>query len=150
MEKSGRGALLRRNVTQDEVGNVPYMYFSIWHQKPMVNGYSDIVPEDFYKIMLPINDFPDAESFKLMQQYKVRYVLWRMPTYNAESRAVLEARFPPFMKYLKPIVAGEELPAEGERVEVVDGAGHAVQSDRPLELVRLTRPPNNAPQQEPR
>ena len=80
------------------------MLNSTFHWQPMVNGYSDIVPEDFYKIMLPINDFPDAESFKLMQQYRVRYVLWRMPTYNAESRAVLEARFPPFMKYLKPIV----------------------------------------------
>jgi len=85
------------------------MLMSAYHWQPMVNGYSDIVPDDFYTIMLPINAFPDAESFAIMKQYKVRYVVWRMNTYDAESRARLDARFPPFMRYLKPIVQDEDV-----------------------------------------
>lgn len=80
------------------------MLNSTYHWQPLVNGYSDIVPDDFYKIMLPINFFPNDESFRIMKQYGVKYVLWRINTYNAESRAVLESRFPPFRRYLKPLV----------------------------------------------
>ena len=85
------------------------MLNSTYHWQPLVNGYSDIVPDDFYKIMLPINYFPDDGSFKLMAQYHVRYVLWRIDTYNAESRKTLESRFPPFAKYLKPIVTSGDV-----------------------------------------
>lgn len=80
------------------------MLNSTYHWQPLVNGYSDIVPDDFYKIMLPINFFPNDESFRIMKQYGVKYVLWRINTYNAESRAVLESRFPSFQQYLKPLV----------------------------------------------
>ena len=85
------------------------MLMSAFHLQPLVNGYSDVIPPDFYDIALPINAFPSEESFQIMQKYGVRYVVWRIDTYDTSSRATLEARFPPFMKYLKPIVQDEDV-----------------------------------------
>lgn len=88
----------------DRHNHTEAMLSSTYNWQPLVNGYSDVTPEDFFSIMLPINGFPNAESFEIMRKHDVRYVVWRINTYNPESRARLEARFPPFMKYLKPIV----------------------------------------------
>lgn len=96
-------------VSDDVHSHTKAMLMSAYHWQPMVNGYSDIVPDDFYKIMLPINDFPDANSFAIMKKYGVRYVVWRMNTYGDESRARLQARFPPFTSYLKPLVQDDDV-----------------------------------------
>lgn len=85
------------------------MLMSTYNWQPLVNGYSDVIPDDFYKILLPINEFPSTDSFAIMKNYNVRYVVWRIDTYNAESHARLEARFPPFMPYLKPIVQDKDV-----------------------------------------
>lgn len=85
------------------------MLLSTYHWQPMVNGYSDVIPSDMYDIMLPINGFPDADSFKIMQARQVKYVLWDLRTYNAESRAALMARFPAYAQHLKAIVHDDDV-----------------------------------------
>jgi hypothetical protein len=58
----------------DEVGNLPYMYFSVWHWARLVNGYSGFIPEsyaDFHSRMLL---FPDDTSIAELRRRGVTYV----------------------------------------------------------------------------
>ncbi len=81
-----------------------YMFRSMWHWQPLVNGYSDYIPPDFREIMVPINGFPDAASFRILEERNVRYVTFDMETYGPEARAVLMSRFPAYRAYLRPLV----------------------------------------------
>ncbi len=73
-----------------------YMFASIWHWQPLINGYSDFIPQDFRDMAIPINGFPDPESFRILQAHKARYVVIHLDTYgDVEKRGVLLARFPP-------------------------------------------------------
>lgn len=85
------------------------MLWSMFHWQPLVNGYSDVVPEDFEEIALPINAFPDENSFAIMARYGVKYVVWHVDTYDSESFARLSARFPPFDRHLKPIIKDRDI-----------------------------------------
>lgn len=81
------------------------MFWSIFHWQPLVNGYSDVIPEDFREIAVPINGFPDAPSFEIMRTHGVRYVVWHMDaaSYDPQARAKVLARFPAYVPYLRPL-----------------------------------------------
>ena len=66
--------LLETPLPNDEVFNIPYMYFSTWHFAKMVNGYSGFVPgsyRDFFKEMV---FFPDTRSIAALRRRGVTYV----------------------------------------------------------------------------
>lgn len=86
-----------------------YMFRSMWHWRPLVNGYSDHIPPDFRALMVPINGFPDAASFRILRERDVRYVTLDMETYGPEAQAVLLARFPPYRAYLRPLIEDGEV-----------------------------------------
>ena len=81
-----------------------YMFDSMWHWQPLINGYSDFIPPDFQEMAIPINDFPDPKSFGILRAHQARYVVIHLDTYGDASRRTLLARFPPYMEYLRPIV----------------------------------------------
>ena len=86
----------------DEHQHARYMFWSMWHWQPLVNGYSDYIPPDFYEIAAPINYFPDPESFRIMKARAVRYVVVHLDTYSeGPIRDAMLARFPPYEKYLR-------------------------------------------------
>ena len=102
-----RGTLLEfpfPYVSSDFHNHAQWMFWSAYHWQPLVNGYSDLIPPDFYDIALPINAFPSAESFALARARHVRYVLWHIDRYDEAGRAVLADRLGPFAPYLRPIV----------------------------------------------
>jgi hypothetical protein len=80
------------------------MYWSTYHWLPLVNGYSDIIPADFDQMALPINAFPDPESFAIMKARHVRYVLWHVEDYQSAGQDVLRTRIARYAPYLRPIV----------------------------------------------
>ena len=81
------------------------MFWSMWHWQPLVNGYSDFIPEDFRRIASPINGFPDPESFAILRERNVRYVVLHLETYTAgEIRQRMLDRFPPYAEFVRPIV----------------------------------------------
>jgi hypothetical protein len=80
------------------------MFWSMWHWRPLVNGYSDYIPEDFRRIAVPINGFPDPASFAILQERNVRYVVLHLETYNPEARKVMLDRVPPYADYVRPVV----------------------------------------------
>ena len=81
------------------------MFWSMWHWRPLVNGYSDFIPEDFRRIATPINSFPDPASFEILKARHVRYVVLHLETYTAgEIRQRMLDRFPPYAEYVRPLV----------------------------------------------
>lgn len=84
--------------------HVEHMFWSMWHWQPLVNGYSDFIPEDIRALAVPINGFPDAGSFRLLRERGVKYVAIDWRTYNEGAAAVMRARFPPYAQHLRPLV----------------------------------------------
>lgn len=84
--------------------HVEQMFWSMWHWQPLVNGYSDYIPQDVIDIAIPINSFPSEEAFAILKARDVKYVLIDWRTYNEAAASVMRARFPPFQQYLRPLV----------------------------------------------
>jgi hypothetical protein len=85
------------------------MYWSSYHWQPLVNGYSDLIPADFGDIVLPINYFPDAESFRIMKARNVRYVLWHIADYRGAGEAVITERLERYAAYLRPLARDDDI-----------------------------------------
>jgi hypothetical protein len=58
----------------DESGNTPYMYFSLWHWARMVNGYSGFIPESYADFRKEMVSFPDARGIDTLRRRHVTYV----------------------------------------------------------------------------
>jgi len=80
------------------------MFWSMWHWQPLVNGYSDFIPPDIQAEAIPLNGFPNDESFRLLRARGVRYVAIDWRTYNEPATEVMQGRFPPYAAYLRPLV----------------------------------------------
>ena len=59
---------------QDETLNSRYMYFSLWHWSPMVNGYSGFIPDSYKQVRSDIGRFPDDEGVDALRRRGVTYV----------------------------------------------------------------------------
>jgi hypothetical protein len=84
-----------------------YMFWSMYHWQPMLNGYSDYIPPDIRELAVPVNGFPNPESFRLLKARGVRYVAIDWRRYNEEATAIMKARLPPYAEYLRPLVTTE-------------------------------------------
>jgi hypothetical protein len=51
-------------VVSPEPYNLPFMYFSIWHHTPMVNGYSGFIPRSYQALEPHLVDFRDVEALR--------------------------------------------------------------------------------------
>ena len=83
--------------------HVEHMFWSMWHWQPLINGYSDFIPQDVIDLAVPVNSFPSVEAFAILKTRDVRYVVIDWRTYNEAATAVMRARFPPFAPYLRPL-----------------------------------------------
>ena len=52
-----------------------YMYWSTFHWKKLVNGYSGFFPEDYWDINGMMQKFPSEKSIALLRRLGVRYVI---------------------------------------------------------------------------
>jgi len=59
---------------QDAARNLPFMYFSLWHWRPMVNGYSGIVPASYEARYRELRGFPDARAIAALRTIGVTHV----------------------------------------------------------------------------
>jgi len=58
----------------DDTGNIPFMYFSLWHWTRMVNGYSGFSPKSYAEFHTEMVFFPDRRSIAALRQLGVTYV----------------------------------------------------------------------------
>jgi len=54
--------------------NLPYMYFSIWHWTPMVNGYSGFNPPSYTALVEGSSGFPDPRSLDFLARTGVTHI----------------------------------------------------------------------------
>ena len=61
-------------VDMNDVFNTPYMYFSLWHFLPMVNGYSGYIPASYTTLVPELLEFPHADSAAALRRRGVTHV----------------------------------------------------------------------------
>jgi hypothetical protein len=65
--------------------NTLYMFSSISHWYPLVNGYSGFVPEHYRQTMNLVSGFPDGVSLKRLREIGARYVIVHQHGYEPEE-----------------------------------------------------------------
>jgi len=67
-------------------GNEPmYEAWSLWHWKPLINGYSGYYPHDYIETVVRMQDFPDDKSVAQLRSHHVRYVVVHRALYDPDS-----------------------------------------------------------------
>jgi hypothetical protein len=61
-------------IPYDEIQNIPYMYFSLWHWAPLVNGYSGFIPSSYAEFTKEIATFPDGDAIDALRRRGVTHV----------------------------------------------------------------------------
>lgn len=81
-----------------------YMLTSTAHWQPLINGYSDHIPQDFRDAAPVLNTFPSKEAFALLEPLQARYVVVHLDLMNAENRAHIVRRLDvEYQGYLRPL-----------------------------------------------
>ena len=74
------------------------------HWQPLVNGYSDHIPQDFRDAAPILNSFPSKEAFAILEPLGARYVVVHLDLMNAENRADMIRRLDvDSLGYLRPL-----------------------------------------------
>jgi hypothetical protein len=81
-----------------------YMLNSTAHWLPLINGYSDHIPQDFRDTVMPLSSFPSRESFRILGRVDTRYVVFHLNMYDARLRERLMERLDAYSKYLRPVM----------------------------------------------
>jgi hypothetical protein len=79
-----------------------YMLGSTWHWQPLVNGYSDYIPPDFFVGGPLLESFPNAEGFAWLRERGTRYVVFHLGLYDEAQRRRLQERIASHAAYLQP------------------------------------------------
>ena len=81
---------------------VEYMVLSTSHWMPLVNGYSDYIPEDFRNAAFVLDSFPSNDTFAVLQKHRVRYVGIHWDMYGPRAGEIRE-KLRDFERYLRPL-----------------------------------------------
>lgn len=78
LKKERRVVLFEMPVTRGNpdyfAENTPFMYFSVWHWLPMVNGYSGFIPQSYGELINEIEEFPKPEALDALRRRGVTHV----------------------------------------------------------------------------
>ena len=105
-----RGPVIEMPFFYPEVGlfqHTKYMLASTAHWMPLVNGYSDYIPPDFYEHVMLLAPFPSRDALKILEPNHVRYAVFHMNGYNTENRNDVLTRLKQFEPYLRPLYMDE-------------------------------------------
>lgn len=78
-----------------------YMLQSTAHFRPLLNGYSDHIPQDFRDTARALAAFPSRESFQILRERQVRYALFHANHLDEIRRQELADRLTAFRPYLR-------------------------------------------------
>jgi hypothetical protein len=81
-----------------------YMLASTMHWQPLINGYSDHIPQDFRDNAPILNTFPSPNAFAVLERLGGRYVVVHLDLMNAAARErVTRGLDVEYADYLRPI-----------------------------------------------
>ena len=70
---------------------VPYMYFSVWHGLPMVNGYSGFSPPEYDAMIEAQQTFPDAAALAALRARGATHVTVNCALIAGDCTPILDA-----------------------------------------------------------
>ena len=85
-----------------------YMLNSTAHWKPLVNAYSDYIPDDFAASADILGQFPSREAFERLERDHVRYAMFHLDLYGNLLEA-LNVRLKEFAPYLRPLYGDDRI-----------------------------------------
>ena len=81
-----------------------YMITSAYHWQPLINGYSDHIPQDFRETALPLSSFPSRESFAILEKLGARYAVFHLDLMDPRTRdKTIERVDKDYANYLRPL-----------------------------------------------
>jgi hypothetical protein len=86
-----------------------YMLNSTVHWMPLVDAYSDYIPEDFTANLEALGGFPSREAFAVLGPIGARYAVFHVDAYEPAARAALVQRLKIYEPYVQPRYVGERL-----------------------------------------
>lgn len=86
-----------------------YMVNSTAHFRPLVNGYSDHIPDDFRAMVTDLSGFPTRAAFRILKDRRVRYVVFNLRFYDQRSRERLFERLEAYKEFVNPIIQHEDV-----------------------------------------
>ena len=85
-------------------GHAEYMLLSTAHWQPLINGYSDHIPQDFRDTAPTLSTFPSREAFAILERLGARYVIVHLRLMNAAARENMMRRLDgEYAQYLRSI-----------------------------------------------
>jgi hypothetical protein len=83
-----------------------YMLLSTYHWHPLVNGYSDHIPQWFRDEVVRISSFPTAESLQIVvDRHQAKYAIFHSRYYDSRSRQRLRERLEQYREFVRPIIS---------------------------------------------
>jgi len=73
-----------------------YMYWSTFHWKKLVNGYSGFFPPDYWENNRTMQGFPSGESIALLRKLGVTYVIVHSSKFRREQWGEMKEQLSPF------------------------------------------------------
>jgi len=75
---------------------------------PLVNGYSDVIPDDFRPTAVILDSFPSRDAFGVLAQHRVRYIgiHWDMFVNRAGE---IRERLKPFAAHLRVLASDDRM-----------------------------------------
>jgi len=102
-----RGPVIELPFWSDRIAyhrHAEYMLDSAYHWQPLINGYSDHIPQDFRDNAVPLSGFPSRESFAILERSEARYVVAHLNLVDARTRESLIDRLDrEYVNYLRPL-----------------------------------------------
>jgi len=88
---------------RDLYRNSLYMLYSTAHWHPLVNGYSDFIPDQYRQTVVAISTFPSREAFRLLRERGARYAVFHLNFYDRRSREKLMDALARYKDFLRPL-----------------------------------------------
>ena len=85
-----------------------YMLFSTSHWMPLVNGYSDVIPDDFRQTAAVLDSFPSRDAFGVLAHHHVRYIGIHWNMFAGRDEEIRE-RLKPFAQHLRVLATDERM-----------------------------------------
>ena len=102
-----RGPLIELPFWSDRIAyhrHAEYMLDSAYHWQPLINGYSDHIPQDFRDNALRLSGFPSRDAFAILERSQASYVVAHLNLMDAQSRESLIDRLDrEYVNYLRPL-----------------------------------------------
>jgi hypothetical protein len=93
----------------DRHRHTDYMLASTFHWQPLINGYSDHMPADFYEASPILWTFPSAQAWEVLRARQVRWIVVHFDAYPPEVGTILRPQLRGMTTDLRVVV--DEYPA---------------------------------------